>query len=118
MAGNATYKGLAVPLYGESEVKQAVAGNDISTVTGKSGQTGDFVVYRDSDEIEKFSIKSTGFMGLVGVTTAPTTGLTKGDMFLLWSANSAPVLGICVSTATNDVKYSDPFDTETAGRTT
>ena len=123
--GNSTYKGLAVPLNGESEIVQQTAANDIITLTGATSQSGDFLVCQNSSGTELFVIDSNGYPTIPGrmalgsaITTAPTTGLTKGDLILFWEANTAPVLGVCVSTATNDIKYISPFDTETAGRTT
>jgi len=49
-------------------------------------------------------------------STAPTTGLVKGDMMVVWSAASTPVLGMVTSTAGNTVKYISPFDSKTLGR--
>ena len=50
------------------------------------------------------------------VTTAPTTGLEKGYVFLAWS-DSLPMLGVCYSTAAQGIKYI-PFTTKTFGRAT
>ena len=44
------------------------------------------------------------------VTTAPTTGLLKGDLFLIGSSATMLRLGCCVSTATNLVQYTRKFD--------
>ncbi len=49
-------------------------------------------------------------------TTAPTSGLVKGDLMVVWSASSVPVLGMCTSTGGNTIKYISPFDTKTLGR--
>ena len=58
--GNKTYEGLAVPLLGESEIKQQVAATDILTITGASGMTGDFLVFQDNSGTEVFVIESGG----------------------------------------------------------
>jgi len=41
--GNSTYKGLAVPLHGESEIFQTTAATDILTLTAITGASGDFL---------------------------------------------------------------------------
>ena len=128
--------GLAVPLCGESEIKQITAANDILTLTGAASQTGDFLVAQNSSGTEKFyvdvsgNIVTTGTITSTGAVTAPkvslgaaytvapTTGLTKGDIFVVFAgAGTAPTLGVCYSTATNAVRYAT-FNTETAGRLT
>ena len=71
---------------------------------------GTSVVYGDI----RFS--AGGYMNLgAAVTTAPTTGLTKGDLVMIFSTSS-PYLGVCTSTAANTLKYISPFDTKTGGR--
>jgi len=134
--GNKTFKGLAVPLMGESEIIQTTAGDDLVTLTGASGQTGDFLVGANSSGTEKFSIDASGNLVLAGTITSsgkaaapivslgsvysavPTTGLTKGDIFAVFAAGgTAPNLGICYSTATNAVRLAT-FNTETLGRLT
>ena len=42
--GSDSFKGLGVPLFGDFEIKQRTAATDIMTITGASGQTGDFIV--------------------------------------------------------------------------
>jgi len=49
-------------------------------------------------------------------TTAPTTGLTKGDLVMLFHG-STPKLGICTSTAAQTLKFRS-FRTKTFGRLT
>ena len=128
--GNKTTREIGVPLNGESEIKQITAATDILTLTGASGQTGDFLVCQNSSGTEKFvfdvngKITAAGGVGITAgsylnigstVSTAPTTGLTKGDLFLFFS-NSSPQLAVCTSTAANTLKYISPFDTKTIGR--
>lgn len=121
--GNKTYKGLAVPLNGESEIKQTTAAADILTLTGATSQAGDFLVAQNSSGTEKFVVDKNGYITLsranfgTSVTTPPTTGLTKGEVFVVWSTSS-PVLALCTSTAGKTIKYISPFDTKTLGRTT
>ena len=52
-----------------------------------------------------------------GLTAAPSTELVKGDLMVVWGANSVPNLGICTSTAAKTVKYVPAFATKTLGRT-
>jgi hypothetical protein len=59
-AGTSTYMGLAVPLYGEFELTQQTGATDFLTLTGGNGQTGDFIVARDSTETERFVVEDGG----------------------------------------------------------
>jgi len=56
-------------LNGEFEVIQKTAATDIWTFTGASGQSGDFMVCRDSTGSEKAYITSAGAMTLSGALT-------------------------------------------------
>lgn len=132
--GTKGFKGLAVPLNGESQINQITAADDILTITGASGQTGDFIVCENSSGTELFYIDSNGqlvtaggfqvnagayinFAGATALTTAPTTGLTKGDMFLVFASADNPNIAVCISTATNALKYFGGV-TSTFGRQT
>ncbi len=130
--GNKSYKGLALPEHGEYEQFGISTTLDMATLTRITGGTGDFYVCQDDGGTEYFVISSAGDLTISGdvdiaagkylnlgstVTTSPTTGLTKGDLFLVFSS-SAPVLGACFSTLANGVKFLSPFDTKTLGRTT
>lgn len=116
--GTSTYKGLAVPLNGEAEIQQINAATDVLTLTRKSGGTGDMVVIQDADGTERFVVRPKGYLGLTPniLTTAPTTGLVKGDLLVVWSGDF-PSLGICISTATKAIRYAPAFAGVTAGRT-
>jgi len=134
--GDSAFKGLAVPLTGESEIKQVSLAKDILTITGVGSQSGDFLVLRNSSLTEKFvvdvsgnttiagtltatgalTVGGSGIAGLTPLTTAPTTGLTEGQLFLAM-ATSVPQIGICYSTAANSVMYITAL-TKTFGRTT
>jgi hypothetical protein len=58
--GTSTYMGLAVPLFGEAKIVQTTGATDILTIEGGDGQTGDFVVLRDSTETERFVVEDGG----------------------------------------------------------
>ena len=88
----ATYKGLAVPLYGDSTI--------VGNLTISGNLTTDGVITSDG-----FVIRDSGYIAPDWLTTAPTTGLVKGDVCWLWSQTSFPKLGICTSTATQKLKY-------------
>lgn len=121
--GNKTYKGLAVPLYGESEIKQVTAATDIITLTAASGATGDFLVAQTVGGGEVFVVDADGdvkarrlIIGTAGApTTAVTTGLTKGEMFLAWKSGTNPSLVMCVSQATQALQYLTGFNANTLG---
>lgn len=136
--GSKAYKGLAVPLYGESEIKQSTAASDILTLTAISGATGDFLVCQTAGGGEVFVVAADGqltvgstvtisaqttaigverfSLGTAGApTTTPTTGIAKGDMFVVWKSATVPVLGMCVSTATKLVQYIAGFTAATLG---
>jgi hypothetical protein len=72
--GNSTFMGLGVPLSGEFEVTQKTLANDILTITGKSGQTGDFLVCQNSSGTEKVVVDSSGNMSLAGKVTKMVLG--------------------------------------------
>lgn len=159
--GSDTYMGLAVPLYGDFQITQRTAATDVMTLTGASGQTGDFLVLENSSGTERFVVEdggnvvvtqaaaadiglkivqaSTPTADVIAVysndgttqrfgitknhglrlrirTTKPTTGLTKGEMFLLMH-NTNPKIGVCSSTATQKIKLIR-LKTATLGRMT
>jgi hypothetical protein len=72
--GNDTYKGLAVPLYGQSEIIQQTLGEDIITLTGASSQTGDFLVCQSSAGAEKFVADKDGNVELGGKVSKMVLG--------------------------------------------
>jgi len=115
-SGNETFLGLAVPLFGESNIEQQTAATDILTITGASGQTGKFLVCENSSGSELFGVGAAGRVQLKVLTTRPTTGLTKGELMLLFHG-SLPKLGVCTSTAANTIKLIR-LKTKTLGRVT
>ena len=134
--GDKTFKGLAVPLSGESEIKQVTLGTDILTITGVGSQSGDFLVLRNSALTETVVVEVSGnttiagtltavgalsvggsrIAGMTPLPTAPTTGLTEGQLFLAMNA-STPQIGICYSTAANSIRYITA-ESKSFGRTT
>ena len=158
--GTDTYMGLAVPLYGESEITQQTLGNDILSITGAASQTGDFLVLQNSSGTERFVVEDGGNVVItqgaaadVGLkvvrysgptadaiqvtdnggtttwaitknagmllkvrTTKPTTGLTKGELLLIFHG-STPKLAVCTSTAADTLKMIR-LRTKTLGRLT
>lgn len=71
--GTRSYKGLAVPLYGESEIQQETAATDILTITGASGMSGDFLVLQDSSGTEVVQIRSDGRLRLNTTSSSQNT---------------------------------------------
>ena len=81
--GVSTFEGLAVPLLGESEIKQQTAATDILSITGAASQTGDFLVLQNSSGAELLVVSASGaltlltagmtFAGLVENTLSSTT---------------------------------------------
>lgn len=65
--GNSTFKGLAVPLQGESEITQITAATDMITLTGASSQQGDFMVMQSSAGTERVWINADGCIYSRGV---------------------------------------------------
>jgi len=86
--GTDTYNGLAVPLFGDFEIKQRTAATDIMTITGASSQTGDFIVAKAAGT-EVFSVEDSGRIvaadwprfSVTALTTLPAAGLEVGQLF-------------------------------------
>lgn len=96
-----SFKGLAVPLNGAATVNGVITfGSEPVFNAGISIPAGGYIAVGSS------------------VTTAPTTGLTKGDLFVQWKTSVLPTLGICTSTSGNTIQYITAFNTSTVGRTT
>jgi len=117
--GTSTFMGLAVPLYGESEIQQTTLATDIVTLTGVASQTGDFFVCQSSTGTESFVVDVNGriakmaagsvalaslasnasaSVALVGITTAcavtifPRAATTTASIPVVW-VNAADKLG-------------------------
>ena len=96
-AGTDDYRGLGVPLLGDFEIKQRTAATDMMTLTGASGQTGDFIVAQLAAGTEVFVVEDSGklrvadwpvFNGTVA-TTKPTTAplRAEGELFFFWTTS-------------------------------
>ena len=117
--GTCHFRGLALPLYGEAELKQDTAATDFITLTGDTSISGDFLVCR-AGTTEKAWITSAGKLYGTGMevqthlklatgkslkfsspytTGVPTTGLVKGEMFLCMQS-TIPQLGVATQAAT------------------
>ncbi len=130
--GTNTYEGLAVPLFGESQITQQTAATDILTLTGADTMTGDFLVCENSAGTELFVVNSTGSivlgktsqstfsrLRLAILESAPSSaGLTKGDIWLAKSTDAAYRLAVCISTATGAVRYGKRIVQSTLASTT
>ncbi len=73
--GNNTFEGLAVPLFGESEIQQQTSTTDILTLTGASGMAADFLVCQDSSGNEIMALRQDGFLDLNATTTVSAMGV-------------------------------------------
>lgn len=126
--GNRSWEG-AVPLVGEFECIQETAATDFMTFTGKSGMTGDFMNFRDSNKTELYTVESTGdnVLGKTDQTTftklqlpilntAPASAnLTKGDLWLSKATTDVYRISLCISTATGAPRYGPRFTRVTIG---
>ena len=74
--GTKTYMGLAVPLFGEAEIKQQTAATDILTLTGATSQSGDFLVCQTATGTENLVISSSGLITSVVGISAASLGVT------------------------------------------
>ena len=135
--GTGHYMGLAAPLYKEFEIKQSTAATDILTLTATTGASGDFLACQTAGGGEVFVVGAAGEVTASTVTisaqttalsvekfrigtvetptTAITTGVAKGSMYLVWKSATVPVLGVCVSTATHAMTYIRGFTAATLG---
>ena len=76
--GSETYKGMAVPLFGESEIVQQTVGNDMLTLTGKASMTGDYIVCQNSTGAEVRVLNAAGEMTLQLAATTQAAGIDIG----------------------------------------
>ena len=125
----ATYMGLAVPLFGESQITQQTDASDILTITGYSAaQSGDFFVCENSAGTEKFVIDKDGDVSIAGSiekmvigsialaslasnasATVALTGITTGHVVIIFGrgATTAP-LPMTWGSAANVLGYGAP----------
>ena len=111
--GNKTFEGLAVPLFGESEIVAENAGTDILTITGAGSHTGDFLVCQDSSGTELAVIDISGNItgtsldvtGQVEVASLAVTGI---GTFNLTAQNTGTATFSVSGLATADVVVISP----------
>jgi hypothetical protein len=97
--GTDTWCGAAEPLNGCCEIIQDVAATDMRTYTGAASMSGDFLVGRNSAEVEKWYIGCDGnayFGGDTtnGVTTAGGTTLVYGYGYHKTNALTGDLIGV------------------------
>ena len=81
--GKDTYKGLAVPLFGDFEIKGRTAATDIMSITSASGASGDFIVCQTVGGGELFVVDHNGKLTLASGGLTLTSGallVTAGDV--------------------------------------
>lgn len=100
---------------GNVAITQASAADiGIKLVQASTPTTHPVAVYANDAATVRFALTKNHGLLLRTRTTAPTTGLTKGEVFLLFHG-SAPKLAICTSTAGKTLKMVN-FPTKTFGR--
>lgn len=98
--GNETYMGLAVPLYGESEIQAQTAATDILTLTGAASHTGDFLVMQNSTGAEVFvfsafsSSAANGLQIAASSTGAIAQGAKAGNAILVSASSKSNINAI------------------------
>ena len=110
--GDYTYFGLAVPLSGESEIKQ-IAGDeaiDILTLTGSTGtQTGDFLVAQSGAGTEVFVVSASGAItsaaGLSLSGVSPFTAVLSSTAANVFNVTVTSTGAIAAGTHTNSVLH-------------
>ena len=111
--GKQSFEGLAVPLFGESNIEAQTAANDILTLTGAGSHTGDFLVCQDSAGTELAVIDVSGNItgasldvtGQLEVASLAVTGIGTLDL----SAQNVGTASFSVAGLTaNDVVVISP----------
>lgn len=97
--GSGTWEGLGIPRLGEYEQVQQNPTLDMVTLTGSTGQSGDFFVAQDSDGTEVFAISSSGMvtaskavtytLSSTAVTQAVNVTVTSTGAFAAGANNAA-----------------------------
>lgn len=117
---DAGYEGLNVPMYPAdgATITQMTTSSayDLLTLKRAASATGSPFAIQDSTATQQFAITKNYGIGWKVRTTRPTTGLTKGEMFIAFHGSS-PKICICTSTAAQTVKQVRA-KTKTFGRLT
>ena len=115
--GTGTFKGLAVPIFGEFEQIGATTANDQVTWTQKGGASGDMMVWRSSAGTEYLLIDASGSLILKDSNALEfgSLGNAAGDMVLQFDGTSLVLsasthgtrfdLGTTTSATTIDVRF-------------
>jgi hypothetical protein len=105
--GTDTYGTFGVPLLPATgfTITQRAASTDVDLATLKRGpsSTASWLALQDSDGTQRFAITKNAGIAWRVRTTRPTTGLLKGEMFVVFH-NSLPKIAVCSSTAAQTVK--------------
>jgi hypothetical protein len=92
--GISTFMGLAVPLYGESEIHAQSQTLDILTITHSSAGTGDFIVAQGYTGTEVFVVSSSGLITATGLALTGVSTITGGKFDLAISSTVSTNYGI------------------------
>ena len=92
--GTSTFMGLALPLFGQSEIAQTTLGTDILTITGLASQTGDFIVARNSTGGEEFVVSSSGLVTARGLALSGVNTFTASPLAFTISSTVSTNYGI------------------------
>lgn len=106
--GTKSYMGLAVPLYGESEITQVTLAADILTLTGVTSQSGDFLVCQIAAGTEVLVVDVSGNVdsaGQVECLSLAVTGISTKD---LTAANAGTATYTVTGLTSNDVVIISP----------
>lgn len=103
---------------GNVVITQAAASDiGIKLVQASTPTVSPIAVYANDASTVRFALTKNHGLLLRTRTTKPTTGLTKGELILLFHG-SRPVIAVCTSTAGNTIKYVTRKVTKTLGRLT
>lgn len=103
MAG--TFMGLAVPLFPDGPVlidgQSGTAADNILVLESAASQTGDFIVCRNSSEVEKFVVEDGGgivivhaAVGDIGLSITQAAGVVTGDAIRVLSSAASKIFQV------------------------
>ena len=111
--GSRTFDGLAVPLFGESEIEAKTAANDILTLTGAGSHSGDFLVCQNNTGTELAVIDISGnitgtSLDVTGQVEAASLAVTGIGTLNLAAQNAGTATFSVAGLTTNDVVVLSP----------
>lgn len=106
--GSETYMGLAVPLFGESEIQAQTAANDVLTLTGAASHTGDFIVCQNSSGTELFYVDVSGNVVSAADLQAASLTVTGIGTLDFAAANTGSYTFAVTGLTSNDVVVLSP----------